>query len=132
MFEDGTRRPTQIARSKLPPRQVLTTACSLVTDTSNGVSAVKVGDVVLDPELERAIEVIDDHPGTRLVLRRARDGGVALVVEQALEPIHHLPREQPSWLERLWPWRHAGHDSPMTPDPITREARRLQEAEDLR
>jgi hypothetical protein len=92
MPEDAGRRQALVNRSSLPPRQVLETACCLVTDTSNGVSAVKVGDVRMDPELERAIAVIDDNPGTRLVLRRAHDGSVALVVEQAIAPIHHEAR----------------------------------------
>jgi len=72
-----------------------------VIDTSNGVSAVKVGDVRMDPELERALDVLDGHPGTRLVLRRARDGSVALVVEQAIEPIHDRRRRPLAWHERL-------------------------------
>lgn len=104
MFENAGQRPALVNRSSLPPRQVLETACSLVTDTSNGVSAVKVGDVRMDPDLERAIDVVDGNPGTRLVLRRARDGSVALVVEQAIAPLHHQPRAAcPGLLAHLLP-----------------------------
>lgn len=96
-FEDGERRspgsPSRATASRLPPRQVLETACYRLTDTTNGVSAVKVGQVVLQPELMRAMDVLREFPEARLVLRE-EPNGVALVIEHAIDPLHYQPRAE--------------------------------------
>jgi hypothetical protein len=90
-----------------PNAETLERACSLVSDTTNGVSAVKIERVMLDAELERVVRAIADRPGLRLVLKARPSGHEAdLVIEQAIAPLHHQPPSRaacPGLLAHLLP-----------------------------
>ena len=90
-----------------PSAHTIDTACALVSETANGITSVKIGFVGLDPVLERLARTVAERLSVRLVLRPRPSGAEAdLVIEQAIEPVHHQPRQQaecPSLLAHLIP-----------------------------
>lgn len=77
-----------------PSAHTIDTACDLIAETANGITAVKIGFVELDPVLERLVRSVAARDGVRLVLRiRPSSGEADLVIEQAIPTIHHQPRK---------------------------------------
>ena len=124
-------RATYASRAEAggPSEHTIETACTLVSETANGISAVKVGYVVLDAELERLARSVAGRDGVRLVLRvRPTTAEADLVIEQAIAPIHHQahkPGECDGLLSHLIPRRRS------TPEAISRTDRIAAEMEKL-
>lgn len=113
-----------------PSEATIERACSLVSDTTNGISSVKVERVALSPELNRLLRAVADKPGVRLVLRpHSGTQEAEVVIEQAISPLHHQPPPSacPGLLAHLRP---RFSSSPNPPRPTSRadaEASALRE-----
>lgn len=90
-----------------PSEATIDRACSLVSDTTNGISSVKVERVALSPEFDRLPCAVAEKPGVRLVLRPyAGRREAEVVIEQAIAPLHHQsppPSTCPGLLSHLFP-----------------------------
>jgi hypothetical protein len=104
--------PTSRSEGGGPSEPTIDRACAMMTDTTNGVSAVKIERVALDAEIQRLVRAVADRSGVRLVLKPRPTGDHAdLMIEQAIAPIHHQPRAEcpgllayvlPSFWPRFW------------------------------
>jgi hypothetical protein len=50
-------------------------ACAMVSDTTNGVSAIKIERTGLDGQLQRLVRAVADRPDVRLVLKGSKLSG---------------------------------------------------------
>ena len=109
----------------VPTDWTIERACALGSDTTNGISSVKIERMTLDAELERLLRIVAGRPRVRLVLRSdPSTQGTDLVIEQAIAPIHHeAPRlsECSGLLAHLVPRRRSrpNRSHPASPADIT-------------
>jgi hypothetical protein len=99
-----------------PSEQTIERACSVVSDTTNGIASVKVERVTLGPKLERVARAVAAWPDVRLVLKvHPRGTSADLLIEQAIAPIHHQPPQRAACrglLAHLLPRRWSGPTAP--------------------